>query len=236
MLRRRDAGESDRRLTILTQELGIIDAIAKGARKPASRLAGASEPITASIFGIAAGRSRFVTQVQPVSSFPGIRSDYDRVLAAQALCELAVVTLPHEHEASSEFSLLVTALAFLDSGAEPILWLIWSELKLMALVGFRPEWYQCAVRGTEIEESPCWVSAQAGGYVSPEAASDFSDRFQVRAEVIYGVRAVTELDQPPGRLKFAVETIQMLVKLWESMTEGKLQANRQFASNTNDFA
>ncbi len=235
MLRRRDAGESDRRLTILTQELGIIDAVAKGARKPASRLSGASEPITASIFGIASGRTRYVTQVQPVSSFPGIRADYDRVLAAQSLCELASVTLPHEHEASAEFSLLITALALLDGGSNPLVWLIWSQLKLMALVGFRPEWYQCAVEGTDIDESPCWVSALAGGYISPEVSNRFSDRFQVRAEVIYGVRALSELDQPPERLKFAGETLDMLVRLWESMTEAKLSANRQFASNSKDL-
>ena len=60
---------------MLSQEAGVMDVVAKGARKAASRLAGSSEPLSACILHVAEGKKNaFVTQVQPVSSFPGLRS------------------------------------------------------------------------------------------------------------------------------------------------------------------
>jgi len=41
-------------------------------------------------------KNAFVTQVQPVSSFPGLRADYERLSFGQALAELAAAVMPHE--------------------------------------------------------------------------------------------------------------------------------------------
>ena len=56
VLRRRDSGESDRRLTIFSRELGKIDVVAKGAKKPTSRLRGVSEPLNVGRFTYASGK------------------------------------------------------------------------------------------------------------------------------------------------------------------------------------
>jgi DNA repair protein RecO (recombination protein O) len=58
VLRRRDAGESDRALTLLTEERGLVEVVAKGARKVGSRLAGCSEPLAVCELEVAKGKAR----------------------------------------------------------------------------------------------------------------------------------------------------------------------------------
>lgn len=227
MLRRRDAGESDRRLSLLTQERGVIDVVAKGARKGGSRLAGSSEPLSVCIFQLASGKhTAYITQSQPIMSFPGLRGDYEKLTMGIALTELASAILPHEHEADDEFRFLVTALRFLEIAEKPLPALIWAELKLMELAGFQPDWMRCVATGEPIGEAMAWVSPHAGGYVSPEAAARFTDRFQVRAEALYGASRMAELESPPPNLKFADEILRMLFRFWLNFAEDPLKANR----------
>src|SRR5688500_15988706 len=95
VLRRKDSGERDRRLTLLTPELGKVDAIAKGARKGASRLAGSSDPLAMARMTLAKGKvNLFVTQAQPIHSFRGLRTDFERLSLALALVELYGAVLP----------------------------------------------------------------------------------------------------------------------------------------------
>lgn len=53
VLRQRKLGEADKVLTILTPNLGKLDAVAKGVRRPTSKLAGHVEPLTHSSFLVA---------------------------------------------------------------------------------------------------------------------------------------------------------------------------------------
>lgn len=230
VLRRRDAGESDRRLTLLTRELGVLDVVAKGARKAGSRLAGSSEPMMACIFGIAPGKKqRFVTQAQPISAFPGLRADYDRLTYGLALCELAAEVLHSGEPMEESFQCMVAALSFLEIHENPLVCLIWAQTALMRIAGFRPEFLRCAVTGQPVAEDPAWVSPHAGGYVSMEAAGRYRDREAFPAEVLYGAAKIAELERPPAKLKHARETYLMLFEFWKAMAHSDLPAGRQVA-------
>lgn len=226
VLRRRDAGESDRRLTLLTKEAGVIDVVAKGARKSGSRLSGCSEPLSASILEIAEGRKQaFVTQSQPVSSFPGLRADYARLSFGLALSELAAGVLPHDHPAEEEFGFLVRALHDLEVHPKPPVALVWAEVKLMELAGFLPTFDACAVTGAAVQEALPFVSPHAGGYVSANRALGYSDAFQTRAEVLYGLTALVELEEPPDAFKNSEESLRLLLPFWRAIVDRALPAN-----------
>lgn len=226
VLRRRDAGESDRRLTLLTQEAGVIDVIAKGARKSGSRLSGCSEPLSASILQITPGKKQsFVTQAQPISSFPGLRSDYDRLSLGLALSELAAGVLPHDHPADEEFRFMVRALHDLEVHERPLVAFAWAEVMLMEIAGFMPSFGACVVSGAAIQEARPYVSPHAGGYLVAERSFDYSDAFQTTAEVLYGILSLAELEEPPGNLKFALETVRTLAPFWRAIVDRALPAN-----------
>ena len=203
-----------------------MDVIMRGAKKPASRLSGASEPLSACILHVAEGkRTAFVTQAQPVTSFPGLRADYDRLSLALALTELAAAVLPHEQPAQESFTLIVSALKYLEYHPKPVVALVWAELRLLNITGFMPDFEICVVTGLPVQEAAPFLSPHAGGYVTHESAAKYTDRFQVRAEVLYGLVALQKLDAPAANLKFADESLIALYPFWKAIADRALPAN-----------
>jgi DNA repair protein RecO (recombination protein O) len=226
VLRRRDSGESDRRLTVLTRELGKIDVIAKGARKGGSRLAGSSDPLSVAVFSLAEGkRNQYITQSQPQSSFRGLRTDYDRLHFALAFVELCATVLPYEQPVPEAFDLLLACLTAIERHERPLVALVWAELQLLSVAGFLPQFDLSAISDQKVKEAEPYLSPSAGGYVTDREAVDYTDRFRSRAEVLYGLARTAELEEPPANLKFADECLVALLPFWRAIAESPLPAN-----------
>src|SRR4030095_11005493 len=83
VLRHSDYGEADRLLTLFTRQRGKMRAIAKGARKIASRKAGHIEPFTQVKLQLAKGKDIFLfTQSDTVNAYLPLRDDL--ILTSQA--------------------------------------------------------------------------------------------------------------------------------------------------------
>lgn len=226
VLRRRDSGESDRRLTLLTEEIGKVDVVAKGARKAASRLAGVSDPLSVAVLTLAEGKvNRFVTQAQPLASFRGLRTDFERLSMALALLELYAAVLPHEQPFPEAHELLVASLKFLETHPKPLVALLWAEVRLLDISGFMPQFDVCVATGDRISEATPFVSPSAGGYVCEPSAGPYVDRYRTRAEVLYGLAKLPELEAPPMNMKFSEEAVADLLPFWRAIAEAPLPAN-----------
>ncbi|GBD30365.1 DNA repair protein RecO [bacterium HR32] len=80
VLARRNLGEADRVLTLLTREFGKLSVKAKAVRRTTSRLAGRLEPFTHARFLLARGRALdVVAQVEVVAGHADLRTDLVRV-------------------------------------------------------------------------------------------------------------------------------------------------------------
>jgi DNA repair protein RecO (recombination protein O) len=226
VLRRRDSGESDRRLTVLTEECGKIDVLAKGARKGGSRLAGISDPLSAAVMNLATGKQNFfITQAQPLHSFRGLRTDFDRLSCGLALVELFAAVLPVDEPFPEAYALLAQSLHHLEAHGKPIVALVWAEVRLLELSGFLPQFGRCVVTDREIVEGEPFLSPRAGGYVSDQAAITYTDRFRTRAEVLYGLIRLPDFDEPPTNMKYAAEALADLLPFWHNITDSQLPAN-----------
>ena len=65
VLKRKDSGESDRVLTVLSLEEGKMDVIARGAKKPTYKFGGCTDPLTVATFGLGqTKKSVYLNQVQ----------------------------------------------------------------------------------------------------------------------------------------------------------------------------
>jgi DNA repair protein RecO (recombination protein O) len=227
VLRRKDSGESDRRLTLFSFELGKLDVVAKGARGAKSRLKGVSEPLSIATFTFAAGKKqRFVTQAQPESSYRGLRTDYDRIVYALAFAEAMSYVLPYEEPFPEAFELLERVLGVLETHPKPKAALVWAEVRLLELTGFMPSFGECVISGQPIQEAEAFLSPTAGGYLARDQAGNYSDRFLARAEVLYNLNAIFSLKDPPSSLKFADETLVALNPFWTAICEAPLPARK----------
>jgi DNA repair protein RecO (recombination protein O) len=171
ILRRKDFGESDRILVLFTKKLGRVSVIAKGSRKPSSKLSGHLELFMRTSFLISRGRNlHIVTQAESIAEYEGLRQDLNGVGIGSYVIELIDAVTYEEGSNLELYDLLVSTLELLNAGEDPDITIRYFELKTLALVGFRPELFYCVECGKKIIEQDQFLSGELGGVVCPDCA------------------------------------------------------------------
>lgn len=141
-------GESDRVITLFSAERGLTRGVAKGARKPGSKIAGRADLLNVNKLMLASGRSLdIITQAQQIESFPNLRKDLVRLAYGLYYAELAAqFGQGLSDEAEEFFQLLCAGLRELAAGdSEPALLCLEFEMSLLELLGYKPELDCCVV-------------------------------------------------------------------------------------------
>ena len=171
VLRRRDYAESDRILVLFTQKLGRVSVIAKGARKPSSKLSGHLELFTRSSFLISRGRNlHILTQADTIDAYDPLRKDLSGIGLGSYVVELVDAVTYEEGSNIKLYDLLSSTLDSLSTGKDPAIITRYYELQLLDLVGFRPELFTCVECGKIIIEQDQYLSGELGGVICPECA------------------------------------------------------------------
>jgi DNA repair protein RecO (recombination protein O) len=186
VLRRHDFGEADRILTLYSPTLGKLRAVAKGVRRPKSRLGGNVELFTHVNVLVAQGRNLdIVTQAEARRPFHGIRDDLWKAAYASYAAELVDRFTEERLENRAIFDLLLEVLAFLDgvpvmaqpgqapevrestadaaTAARVELALRNYEARLLGHLGYAPELVNCTQCQTRLSPGDNRYSAAAGG-------------------------------------------------------------------------
>ena len=173
ILKRRDFGEADRLITVLTPDHGKVDAIAKGARKPTSSKTGHVELFTQADMLISKGRELdIVVQVEMTEPYLAIREDLQRGAYANYAAELLDrFTETGDADMHGLFELMADTLQRLCKDDDPRLAIRYFEIRLLDKLGFRPELNQCVVSREDIQPVDQFYSNIGGGVVSPEYAN-----------------------------------------------------------------
>ena len=172
VLRHSDWGEADRLLGLYTRETGKLRAIAKGVRKPRSRKAGHLEPFTRVSLLLAKGRDMWiVTQAETVNAHLCLREDLERVGYAAYAVELLDRFTYEEGENPGLYRLLADTLARLDTEPEPGLPVHYYEIRLLDLLGFRPQLFNCIHCGDTIQPVDQYFSPSLGGVLCPRCGA-----------------------------------------------------------------
>jgi len=168
VLGRLDYGEADRILTVFTARHGKMRVIAKGVRRPLSRLGPHLEYFTRVRLMLARGRELdTVTGAETVDPHVGLRVDLDAYGHASHLAELVNRLTEDRQEQPAVFDLLASSLRLLADGVDPFAVGRHFELALLSLVGFRPELYHCVECEGALTAEPNGFSARFGGMLCP---------------------------------------------------------------------
>jgi DNA repair protein RecO (recombination protein O) len=177
VLRRRDQGEADRVLTVFTPDMGKQQLLAKGVRKITSRKAGHVELFTHSQFLVAKARTwGIVTQAETIHAFRPLREDLLRTSYAYYAAELVDRFTQEGDENRRLFELLLAALGWLGEARDLRLLARFFELRLLALVGYRPQLFQCVRCQADIEPVDNFWSPAAGGVLCPRCGGGSVER------------------------------------------------------------
>lgn len=150
VIREQTIGESDRLVTLLTADLGLVRAFVRGAKQTRSRLASTTSLFAYSDFSLYKGRDAFVVEsATPIEVFFELRQDIERLSLAQYFAQLAYELGYEEQPEEEMLSVVLNALHLLCSGKKDTR-IIKSavELRLMSLGGYMPNILACANCGT----------------------------------------------------------------------------------------
>jgi len=165
VLRRRNMGEADSILTVFSPTEGKFDAIARGVRKPRSKMRGHLEPLTRSRLHIARGHSLDVfAQAETIAAFRAVRDDLDRLTTALYCCELVDRFTVDRAPQAELYDLLVSLLEALDDDA-PLTVGRYFEVQILGRTGYELQLGACAACGGRIPEDEALFSAASGGVI-----------------------------------------------------------------------
>ena len=161
-------GEADRILTLYTPHLGKIRAVAKGVRRPKSKLAGHLELLTHSLVSLARGRNLdTITGSQTIDSFLPLKSDLQLTSCALYAIELVDQFTADNIENYPLFQLLLETTHRLCQAHNNELVLRYFELHLLDKVGYRPQLQQCVSCHSQLTPVINSFCSSAGGMLCP---------------------------------------------------------------------
>ncbi|MCL2525708.1 MAG: DNA repair protein RecO [Coriobacteriia bacterium] len=139
--------ETDLILTLLSSDDTQIRAVAKGARKPGSKLCGISEPFTALKGKFSVGKNLdILTEASCLDSYAAIRASYEHTMAGSIALELAAQVTNDGDDIARLYAMTRTYLDVLSKAAEEELPILVTAylLKILAMIGYSPEYELCS--------------------------------------------------------------------------------------------
>ncbi len=203
VLKRMDLGEADKILTIYTPGSGKLRAIAKGVRRPGSRLGGHVDDFAYADMLLARGRDLdVVTQSQTIDSFRPLREELWRASYGYYIAELVDSFNEERSENQPLFDLLIDAFRLLSSESELPVVVRFFELHMLDLVGYRPELEHCVRCRAEIKPEANYFSAMLGGAVCPNCGPSEGSSVRISLNTLKLLRHLQRLRSfPAGGLK-----------------------------------
>ncbi len=146
-----DTGESDRLVTLLTSEYGVLRAFANRAKKINNRMHGATQSLCYGDFSVYKSRDSYIIDDAAAKEvFFGLRGDIEKLALAQYFCALAVELVPEMEPAKDYLRVILNSMHLLETGRRSNDFLkAVTELKFMVLSGFMPDLTVCPVCGRE---------------------------------------------------------------------------------------
>ncbi len=169
VLRHSDWGEADRLLWLITQEMGKIQAVAKGVRRIRSRKAGHLEPFTRASLLLARGRDLLiVTQAETIDAFLPLARTWPGLRMPPTWWSCWIGSLTSRGKGASFLCCLPIRSSGYRRGQIHDSVIRYFELRLLDQVGFRPELFNCLGCSREIKPESQFFSAKAGGVLCPK--------------------------------------------------------------------
>lgn len=150
VIKEQTVGESDRLVTLLTADYGLVRAFVRGAKQLKNKLAASTSLFAYSEFSLYQGKdASVVDNATPIEVFFDLRKDIERLAVAQYFAQLTY-EIANEGEPEGEMlSVILNSLHLLCKGEKKIGQIkAVVEFRLMSLGGYMPNILACANCGT----------------------------------------------------------------------------------------
>ena len=168
VLRHRPLGDADRICVLSSPTRGRIEAVAKGVRRPLSKVSGHIQPLSRGQFSLARGRNLdIITEAQTLDAWPALHEDVDRMTDAIAIAELVDRSTDLDLAAQPTYELLHHSLATIATTGSTQAARWWFTIHLLDQQGYRTELEACVLCRVDLQPDGNGFSAADGGVVCP---------------------------------------------------------------------
>ncbi len=164
IVREIDYKENSKIINIFTKDLGIIGVIAKGCKKPDSKISSYTNKLTFGFFHLSYKEKGLSTliEVDIINSLRNIKRDISLISYATFITELVTQVYKHE-ENNNIYTLYIDSLKKINEGYDYQVITNILELKLLDFLGIRPSIDSCVSCGKT--NDIVTISSYKGGYI-----------------------------------------------------------------------
>lgn len=164
VIRSTDYGETNKIITLYTRELGKVGVMARGAKKPNSRLTSITQLFTYGtfLFQKSSGLGS-LQQGETIHSLRSIREDIFQTAYASYIAELLDKSTENHERNPFLFELLLQTFTYLDEEVDPDILLHIFEMKILPVLGLRPQLDCCTNCGQK--DGTFHFSIREGGFL-----------------------------------------------------------------------
>lgn len=223
VIREQTVGESDRLVTLLTADFGLVKAFVRGAKQMKNKLAASTSLFAYSDFSIYSGRdANIIDNAVPIEVFFDLRRDIERLAAAQYVVQLSYELASEGQPEEEMLSVVLNALHLLCKGEKDISQIkAVCEFRLMSLGGYMPNILACASCGVYETETMFFDAMNGCLYCSD---CNHTGALECPKNVITAIRYIC-LTEPKKIYSFSLseDNLKLLSSVSEKYVISRLQ-------------
>ena len=191
--------DADKIIVMYSKDNGLIKGVAKGIKKPKSKLGARMDLLVANTLQLLKGRSMdTIVQAQTVNNFRKTREDIDKLMFSSYVSEL-VMNFGEGSEAASKeiYELLYKALnriANANSKKDAFIAVIKFQLKLLLILGFCVELDTCLCCREQVLAEDMYFSSTMGGIVCEECNEHLGVKLKMHHKIRDFLQAMLQFD------------------------------------------
>jgi DNA repair protein RecO (recombination protein O) len=207
--------DADRIVTLFSRELGKIQVTARGCRRQKSRLLVATELFCYGEYILYFRQGRYtMTQCEIKDDFYNIRTNLDTLAYSTYLINLCEEAIQPGEGNSYLFRLLLNALTYLSySDLNPLDITLIFSLKMIDLLGYRPQLSACVRCGNENPDAVAF-SSREGGILCRKCNNADPFAYNIHKGTLQTMKYILQMDSARmGTIRIGEETKEELKKI-----------------------
>ena len=191
--------DADKIIVMYSKDNGLIKGVAKGIKKPKSKLGARMDLLVANSLQLLKGRSLdTIIQAQTVNHFKKTREDYDKLMLSSYVSEVVMNFGEGSESASKEiYELLYKALCRIsnsDNKKDMLIAAIKFQLKILLIMGFCVELDTCLCCGERILDEDMFFSKTMGGVICKDCCEPLGVRLKMNHKIRDFMQAMLQFD------------------------------------------
>ena len=180
--------EADKIILMYSKEKGLIKGIAKGIKKPTSKLGGRMDMLVANKLMLNKGRNLdTICQAEAINTFFNLRRDMNKlfyaIYAGEIVTNFGIENDPNSVEIFNLFYSFLEKLSKVEKKEHIMLCLLKFQLKIMEITGYSIELESCVKCLNRLHNEDIYFSIENGGILCKKCAEEYTKKIKIPEKI-----------------------------------------------------